>query len=147
MVLATALATALVVGIGACEPSPVDAGPDDALLFLVQEVRPATQMEALYQGRVDVDQEGCFRLSDDPDRHTVVWPFGHTLGRDQASLVFLDGTGREVGRVGHLLRLSGGEVTDLGATGLVSPALVAAATARCPGRFWLTGDVLPAVPR
>ncbi len=141
-------ATAVVAAtLAACEPTPVDTGPDAALLFLVQRAPPAAAMDALYQGRVEVDQAGCFRLSDEPDRHTVVWPFGFGLARDDVSLVILDDHGREAARVGHLLRLGGGEAADLAAIDVLAPDMLSAALTRCPGRFWIAASVLPPEPR
>ena len=141
------VAASIGLGLGACGPTPVETGPDTELLFLVPKAEPSTVMDALYQGRVEVDQAGCFRLSDDPDRHTVVWPFGYGLARDDVSLVILDRDGREAARVGHLLRLGGGEITDLAAADLMTAELLAAALTRCPGRFWIAASVLPPEPR
>ena len=126
-----------------CGPSPVETGPDAEVLFLTPFEAPSASMEALYQGRVHLDQAGCMRLSDDPAGHTVVWPFGSRLARDQASLVVLDAGGAEVGRVGHLLALSGGETHDLAGSGVLDEPLLAAALQRCPGPFWISGEVLP----
>lgn len=142
-----ATVAAVALGLVACEPTPLETGPDADLLFLVQRAPPAGVMDALYQGRVDVDQSGCFRLSDDPARHTVVWPFGYGLARDDVSLVILDERGREAARVGHLLRLGGGEVVDLAALDLLRSDMLAAALERCPGRFWVAASVLPSEPR
>ena len=120
-------------------PTEVDTGPDEDVLFLVRRSLPDTGMEALYEGRVEIDQAGCLRLAGDPDRHTVVWPFGSRLARDKVSLVVLDREGREVLRVGHLTRLGGGEVPDVPGTEVLTPEMAEAARIRCPGRFWIVG--------
>ena len=138
-----ALCVGVIASLPGCSPSPVDTGPDAEILFLVPFQAPSSSMEALYQGRVQLDQEGCMRLSDDPAGHTVVWPFGSRLARDQASLVVLDSRGVEVGRVGHLLALSGGETHDIAGSGVLSGGLLGAALERCPGPFWISGAVLP----
>ncbi len=126
-------------------PAEVETGPDAALLFLVQEGPPNSVMEALYQGRVEVDQAGCFRLDLQPERHTVVWPFGFRLGREKAGLVVLDGDDEAL-RIGDLVRLGGGEVQAL-PDGLVAAAMRQAALVRCPGPFWIVGEVLDPVTR
>jgi len=141
-----ALIVALSLG-GCADPAAVDTGPDEPLLFLVQRTRPNTAMEALYQGPVEVDQQGCFRLALEPDRHTVVWPFGSRLVRDQASLIVLDEDGDRLGRVGENLRLGGGEVPGVPDARVLTEEMRAAAAERCPGRFWIVGTVSPATPR
>lgn len=121
-------------------PMAVETGPDEPVLFLVQRAPAASVMQALYRGRVEIDQAGCLRLAGEPDRHTVVWPFGSRLGRDQASLVVMDDGGHEVLRVGHLAELGGGEVPGEVITEMLSPEMAAAAFERCPGRFWIVGS-------
>lgn len=132
---------------GCFGPTEVDTGPDARLLFLVQRTPATSVMEALFQGRVEVDQQGCFRLDSEPERPTVVWPFGFRLASDQASLVVLDATGDEVARVGALLRMSGGIVPALPSDEILTPESQAAARARCPGAYWIVGDMLDTAPR
>lgn len=134
------VATLLVLS-GCPGPTEVEAGPDEPVLFLVQRSVPNSVMQALYRGRVDIDQAGCLRLAGESDRHTVVWPHGSRLARDKVSLVVLDRTGREVLRVGHLTGLGGGEVPDVPGTEVLTTEMAEAARARCPGRYWIVGSI------
>lgn len=111
------------------------------VVFLVQEVAPNAIMDALYVGEVSVDDAGCLRLAA-PDYHTVVWPLGFTLEESGDALRVLDGAGAEAGRIGGTFRLGGGEVVVLHEGVGLSAAARANATALCPGRFWIVGDVL-----
>ena len=115
---------------------------DDDPLFLVQKPVEGERvvMEALYEGSV-VEVDGCLRLGEEPDSHTVVWPPAFTLTTQDGERVVLDEEGRAVGRIGHFFRLGGGEVQTLWKNGPVDEAARTAALDRCPGRYWLVGDV------
>jgi hypothetical protein len=110
-------------------------------LFFSQSTRPEAVMEALYEGTVSMDAEGCLRLDLEPDRHTVVWPFGSTAVTRAGRLVILDQENVEIGRVGGFFALGGGEVPPAAGPLLLSPESRALAEARCPGRFWIVGDI------
>lgn len=136
--LTTALAMA------ACSPSddPASFGAleEGGLLFLVQ-TEPATDvMEALWDGVVQRDERGCLRLATE-DRHTVVWPFGFTLGVRSDGPYVRDERGRDVGRIGGSFRFGGGEVPELHEGIPLHPTARAAALSRCPGPYWIVGDV------
>lgn len=109
-------------------------GGDD-VIFLVQRVEPTVVMEALFEGRVVPDSAGCLRLAG-PDPATVVWPYGARLD----GLTVRDAAGRTIGRIGGPFRLGGGEVPALH-TGIPLSAAEREAARRCPGRFWIVGDV------
>jgi hypothetical protein len=81
---------------------------------------------------------GCLRL-DTPDTHTVIWPKGFDLGAD---LRVRDDRGAVVGRIGGAFRLGGGEVPSLHDGIPLSEADRVRAGSRCPGRFWIVGEVL-----
>ena len=121
-------------------PAAVRSQEPSGVVFLVQSATPDEVMQALFEGRVTRDERGCLRI-DDPDRHTVVWPRGFTLQGAGGELRVLDGTGREVGRIGGSFRLGGGEVPVLHEGLPVSPAVRQRANESCPGRFWLVGEV------
>ncbi|HMB90806.1 MAG TPA: hypothetical protein VKP65_08160 [Rhodothermales bacterium] len=116
---------------------------DDDPLFLVQKPVDGERMvmEALYEGSV-VEVEGCLRLGDEPDSHTVVWPPAFSLSTQDDAQVVLDDEGHAVGRIGDFFRLGGGEVPTLWENGLVDEVARTAALDQCPGRYWLVGDVL-----
>jgi hypothetical protein len=136
----------VVLAAAACTPStgpgPSASEVDDpfATVFLAQESPPVAVMEALFQGRVVRDREGCLRL-DTADRHTVVWPFGSRLEDRVDGLHVTDAAGRDIGRIGGSFRFGGGEVPSLH-EGLLSADDRRRAEARCPGRYWIVGEVL-----
>jgi hypothetical protein len=99
-------------------------------------------MEALYEGSVVV-RDGCIRLGDLAERHTVVWPPGFRLFALGEGMV-LDSGGRQVGQLGSRFVLGGGEVPTLWESGPVEESMRLEALATCPGRYWLVGDVPPA---
>lgn len=140
-----------VLGTAACsetgDPLEADlavaADPNGAILFLALPERPRAVMEALYVGTVVLDHAGCFRLGSTlgSERPTVVWPYGSTLVRRGGDLVVVDEHGVDIGVIGGELRFGGGEVPSLG-TGFATEAMRIAAEARCPGRYWIVGDVV-----
>ncbi|MDH3223344.1 MAG: hypothetical protein OEO23_06480 [Gemmatimonadota bacterium] len=136
---ALGLAVGALVLAGCPGPTSVELGPDAPILFLTQLEAQSTVLQALYQGRVNLDQQGCLRLEGTADRHTVIWPHGFGLARDKVSVIVQDPDGREKVRVGENTRFGGGEVVDL-PTGLLSAGMAAAARERCPGRYWIVGE-------
>ena len=127
----------------ACTTDPADPEAPTGLLFLVQKPVEGERvvMEALYQGSV-VERNDCLRLGDEPDGHTVVWPPGFSLVDMAGTPVVLDETGREIGQIGDFFRLGGGEVPTLWEDGFVEEPTRAEALRRCPGRYWIVGEVL-----
>lgn len=105
-------------------------GGSGEVLFLTQGAPATFVMDALFEGRVVVDDAGCVRL-DGPDPATVVWPYRFTLEGNTVHAA----DGRIVGRLGGSFRLGGGEVPTLAGGDWQS------ALDRCPGRFWIVGDV------
>lgn len=104
--------------------------------FLTMRIDPDVHMEALFQGRVLADEEGCLRL-DTEDRHTVVWPKGYGFYAPGSTIWILDAGGEVIGRVGEDFRLGGGEVTELHDGLGFTAADRALAEAHCPGRYWI----------
>lgn len=140
-----ALAALLVLAATAC--SPGSEGPSgllgstllDDVLFLTQQEEQTVVMDALFEGRVTLDDAGCLRLGSSA-RHTVIWPKGFTLVGDGGGLAVEDAGGRVVGRVGGDFRLGGGEVPFLHDGIDLAPEAVEEAEARCPGRYWIVGE-------
>jgi len=127
--------------LGGCRSEPLDLSEDEAFVFLAQGATPLFVMEALFEGRVQADARRCIRL-ESVDDATVVWPAGFRLVRDGTHLEIRDANDRRVGRLGGRFRLGGGEVTELhDGLGLGASVRQLAAN-RCPGRFWIVGDVL-----
>ncbi len=133
--------------LGACSSSsPVLVGPEEPVLFLAQKSQPNAVMEALFQGPVNLDQAGCFRMGDAAGP-TVIWPFGSRLVREKTGLVVVDRTGDELVRIGSNARIGGGNIPDLGALDVLTEPFLEAALRRCPGSYWIVGDVLEPEPR
>src|SRR5688572_6031590 len=109
------------------------------VIFLARSQAATAEMEALFTGRVAVDDVGCLRLDTD-DRHTVVWPSGFTLRvEDDGTAYVISADGRRVGGIGGYFELGGGEVPALHEDVSLSPADRAAALSACPGRYWIVG--------
>src|SRR5688500_3187248 len=120
--------------LAACADEP----PGPQPLFLTQ-TRPATEtMQALFDGPLSVDHAGCIRMAG-PDRHTVVWPYGFTLVPRGEDWYVRDAEGGDVGPIGARMRIGGGEVPTLAEGMGVND--VAEALRRCPGRFWIVGEM------
>ena len=147
----TGLAAAILVAgaLGGCsgaEPTGIEtlsadmiqARIGDGIVFLSMRVEPTAHMEALFEGRVVVDEAGCLRL-DSPDPATVVWPKGYALAEGTEWTSILDADGSLVGVVGGDFRLAGGEVTSLPAEMGFTEADRDLAEARCPGKYWIVG--------
>ena len=111
-----------------------------SVVFLAQNADPGAVMDALFTGKISADAAGCLRLSGD-DPSTVVWPAGFSVKSEAADLLIIDKSGRLVGRVGGSFRLGGGHVPQLHDGIPMSAADRDLARARCPGRFWIVGDV------
>lgn len=108
--------------------------------FLTQPVASTEVMDALYQGMVLKDEAGCLRLRE-PDAATVVWPFGFTLDVRGSQEWVVDAAGRDGGVIGGTFRFGGGEVPFLHKGLGFTPAAIAQIHAKCPGRFWIVGEV------
>ncbi len=114
-------------------------GSESDVLMLVQSAAQDAVMQALYVGKV-VQQGECLRLERPVEGHTVVWPHGFSLGGRRRDFV-MDDRGRPVGRIGESFRLGGGEVPTLWEGGPVSESDRRHALSRCPGRYWLVGEI------
>lgn len=139
-----ALLPVLALAVGACnllEPPTDEPHVVEGTLFIAQQQPSGLVMDALYQGRVTRDAQGCLRLDIEPDRHTVVWPYGFTLREQGGELHVRDASGRDLGAVGGSFELGGGEVAELHGGLALSAEARAAAESRCPGRFWIVGGV------
>lgn len=139
---------ALAIVVVACSPPSNGDGGSASLVGLSAgaEVRFFTQsqvseavMDALFEGRVVADEEGCLRL-DGPDAQTVIWPKGWALATVEGTRVVRDAAGREVGRIEGTFRLGGGEVPVLHDGIPMDAADREEAEEACPGRYWIVGE-------
>lgn len=119
-------------------PSLAGGEKPDATVFLVQSEPQDAVMEALYEGKIVRDAQGCLRI-EGADPATVVWPYGFTLVGSGADLQVKDAAGRVLGRIGDSFKFGGGHVPSGNYAFLPEPDRAAAA-ARCPGDVWIVGD-------
>jgi hypothetical protein len=137
--LAATAALALAACSGADGRGPGAAGGEKSMpVFLVQREPQGAVMEALYQGKVVRDAQGCLRI-EGADPATVVWPYGFTLEERGADLQVKDAAGRVLGRIGGTFKFGGGHVPPGNYAFLPEPDRATAAT-RCPGDVWIVGD-------
>lgn len=106
--------------------------------LITQNIVPAASMEALFQGRLFLDDRGCIRL-DSEDDATVVWPHGFTAERTVEGIVVRDADGALFGRIGDELSLVGGKVATLHEGMGFTEEDRSLATQHCPGRYWIVG--------
>lgn len=142
----TVLAAAAALALGACSPGAGD-GPalntavdPSQTVFLTQASPPDAFMEALFEGRVYRDAQGCLRLESlGGDHPTAIWPYGFTLQGRDGELHVRDAKGRSIGRIGGAFRFGGGMGSTL-RQGVVSAQQHQAAESRCPGSYWIVGE-------
>jgi hypothetical protein len=132
-----AAASAVLVSCSADTVNPKDSGE---ILFLTSSEPATAHMQALWDGRVSADAAGCLRL-DGPDRHTVVWPHGFQLREQGSTIAVTDAGGRLVGTIGGSFRFGGGEMPTLHEGIALSAVDRQAVIRRCPGRFWIVGEI------
>ena len=117
-------------------------GMVDGTVFLVQSSPATAVMEALYRGPVRRDDQGCLRLEPDGDVPvTVVWPYGFTLETRDDGQHVRDADGRDIGRIGDSFTFGGGYVSALHSGIPLTQAQRGLAESRCPGTYWIVGEV------
>jgi hypothetical protein len=110
-------------------------------IFISRPEVNAGNMEAVYHGLVVKDDKGCLRLQPGMDG-TVVWPHGFSLqARDKGQWV-IDRKGKTVGAVNGRFRFGGGFVPALQSSLGFGEADISKIQDRCPGRFWIVGEIL-----
>lgn len=134
------LASPMVV-LAACAALTSTGVDDGEVLFLTETVPATMHMQALYEGNVIADAAGCLRLTGMGLQHTVVWPFGFELRRRMGVATVVDPAGRVIGEIGGAFALGGGEIPTLHDGIPLSDAQRALARDRCPGRYWIVGEV------
>ncbi len=97
-------------------------------------------LAALLEGTLTLVDD-CLRVTLRSDNDLIIWPPEVTLRTDGGDIRVIDTAGRVVARVGEEVRLSGGQLKTVGGQGLRE-----APPARCPGPYWLTGEILGPEP-
>lgn len=111
-------------------------------VFITQAASPAVPlgMEALFEGRIHRDEQGCLRLEvRGGSRLSPVWPDGFKLRMLNGELHVLDAAGRSIGHVGGAFRFGGG-IVDSTDRLLLKRADRAIVESRCPGSYWVVGN-------
>jgi hypothetical protein len=137
---AAPLALLLALAASACESLPLgdpdlSTGDESQALFFTQEEPQGAMMDALFEGRIALDAEGCLRAETLGVHPTVIWPAGYVLHADGGGLRVKDANGDVVGRVGESFHIGGG-FGNLDYAG-ISEAERQLAAARCPGEIWI----------
>jgi hypothetical protein len=139
------LACIALVALAACSPDD-GTGPDltgnenpDATVFVAQNEPPQAVMDALYQGTVNRDEQGCLRVNGEGGA-TVIWPYGFRLVAHAGGLYVKHPAGRIIGRIGGDFRMGGGFVPSASYAHL-SAADRALLESRCPSTYyWVVGE-------
>jgi hypothetical protein len=115
--------------------APTGVEDPDGVIFVVENERPGGYRDALYIGRVVIDEQGCMRLQGS-EPTSVVWPFGSRLqvSRDGAVYV-IDDSGVRLAKVGGDAHFGGGETSPDHA--YISRRDRAILAERCPGKVWI----------
>ena len=109
---------------------------ESPILVMTQNAVPSEVMHAFFEGQVVADDAGCLRL-EDAEGSTVVWPVGYTGEVTADGVTILNEDGAEVGPVGGLFGLGGGEIPQLLASLGFTQEDRDMAEAWCPGRYWI----------
>ena len=128
------------VALAACAAAPTGGADADDVIFLTASAPATVHMDALYEGAVVADAAGCLRLAD-ASGHTVVWPYAFELRQHNGAATVVAPGGREIGELGGAFKFGGGEVPTLHQGIAVSDAQRQLALERCPGRYWIVGEV------
>ncbi|HEU0016417.1 MAG TPA: hypothetical protein VFQ45_22245 [Longimicrobium sp.] len=131
-------------------PGPSLSGDEDpnATIFLARDSEPNGYMEALYVGAVLRDAQGCLRTADTGVGATIVWPTGFTLAAHGSGLFVHNAEGELVGQVDHgTVRMGGGFIRDISSATVLSEKKKALAVSKCPGDYWIAGEVDTAAGR
>lgn len=88
----------------------LNSGDDQQAVFLVHKTPHANAMDALYEGSVDLDPQGCLRVESSGGVTVVIWPYGFNLRTRSGGLYVENADGRTVGQIGGDFRMGGGQV-------------------------------------
>lgn len=131
-------------------PETTAAGELGAIVFLNQG-DPGADMPSMADGGVlSVDERGCLRLLQpavDPDP-LPVWPPGYSLdAAGDGPARILDGEGRVVARVGDEIGVGGGPTSSLEEVADADERRLREIRERCPGAYFIVGEVVGAQSR
>ncbi len=102
----------------------------------------------LDSGVLSVDERGCLRMQSrvpGGPPFAPVWPPGYSLdAAGDGPARILDGQGRAVARVGDEVRAGGGPASSLEAVVDADERRLRGIRERCPGTYFIVGEVLSA---
>lgn len=134
------------LGLSACaqadgtNPARNGNDPPNATVFLTQSTRPKATMEALYEGKVNRDPQGCLRVESEGGA-VVIWPYGFRLAERDGGLYVENEQGRTIGQIGGDFRMGGGFVST-GNTAAFLTGADRARAAKCPTEsYWIVGEI------
>lgn len=131
---ATAALTMTLCGCSSMSPAPVpSATASPALRIVTSDVPNLSGMEALLEGTLAVDSDGCVHARTEGGAVTLVWPQGYTVRGDAASFEVLDASNTQVIDSGSTLAIGGG-VADT-----VNHAWSGSECAT--GMLWMVGEI------
>ena len=132
----------LILGVIGCLDETVNTDEPDDFLFVAHKAVDGERavMEALFTGKVIV-VDGCLRLDIDGGGAMVVWPPGYSYAEGVGGFNVRNELGVNVGKIGQDFRFGGGFVQTLQQDGPVDEALRQEALTRCPGEYWIVGEM------
>ena len=102
-------------------------------------------------GKLVLDDRGCLRIkaSADASGEVPLWPSYYSLDTSDERVRVLDEEGRTVAEVGETMAAGGGSVSKavLQQEGYMRERTRRELLERCPGAYWLVGEVIDAPQR
>lgn len=133
------VAAVVLAGCAEDPPALAPVGSVTDIVFLTQIEFQESNMDALYVGRIHVDDRKCVRL-DEGRGATVIWPSGFAPRQAGEDVHVVDHAGRDIGRIGDVFWISGGEVDQLNPQLHISYMDRAMAAESCPGKYWIAAE-------
>lgn len=109
----------------------------------VRDGEPRAVMQALARGRLTLDDD-CLRISSGSyDGNLLIWPPDYSFRATGGNVRILDEENRVVAKTGDRIEVGGGEVPgrSLRNIAYVGKSLGQKILRRCPGPYWLVGEV------
>jgi hypothetical protein len=116
MTSALGAAVMLVATVGGCSadpptPTPSPPAPSPVLRVVTTDFPDLSGRQALLEGTLTADDDGCVHAKTSGDLVALVWPRGYTVAGDPGSFEIRNAQGDVVARSGSPLSMGGG-VTD-----------------------------------
>lgn len=110
------------------------AAPDGSVIYFPQQGPFLGGMQALAEGTLWLDDNGCLRLGDlSPDAPLIIWRDDHTLHVDGEAITVQNDAGEILARTGEPIRMGGGHSGAIALPGMPLDA--------CPGPYWIVSEL------